>query len=69
MMPPHYLSHIAEQRMRELQQLGEPFVVPAPILSFRARLANSLIRLGQALAIPDPPSPSGDASRVGLPTQ
>ena len=62
MMPPHYLSTIAEERQRELRDLAQPFVVPKAIITVRGRLSSSLIRRRNALAS------AGDAARAGLPT-
>jgi hypothetical protein len=69
MLPPYLIQELAENHLRELRKLNEPFVTPAWVLFLRTHLADSLIRLGHALAIPEPPPPSGDATRVGLPTQ
>ncbi len=66
MMPPQYLQLIAEERQRELQMLAAPFVIPAELRAIRFRLADSLIQLGHALAVPEAPAPSRKTPAAGI---
>jgi hypothetical protein len=69
MLPPEYMHLIVEERQRELRRLGRPFVLAAAVHTLRVRLAESLVRLGIALIIPDPAMTARPRATAELPPQ